>query len=640
MRYYITFFLLFVSTSALPQTDFIFNGRNVNVDSVFFKRSNALYHYDQNIDSAIFETKANVSRVTLIYIKAIKLFSDNKWKESNQLLKFCLAHTDSLNELAKLKIEIYYGYNLVLLGNVPQGMKYMSRVDSTAENYGNATLILNIKNFYAEANRSIGRLDRAQEILESGIKYFDEANWTAQLGFTLSMVTTLNQLAVDKKDPSLAARANSITDPILDDPRLRNVDQMLFGSMLAEKGASLSILKQHTEAIAFFVRAQEIFGPVFPAGAFNQEINIFHEYYNLKEYKVLIKLGEEILPKFDQFKELNGRKIEIYQRLSDAYEETGNYKQALHYTHLLIIEKETADQIRYSKDLADLDEKYQNSKIEEEVRIANIEKKISDKNALEQADLLRYAIVACIIFATLLVIAIVLAFQFNLAKKRIVQQAKDLENKNLELDKAMREKDFLFKELHHRVKNNIQLIISFMKLQYKYSASGNIENFIQDIESKMNAMALVHEKLYIGNTHESIDLKDYLEDISGYILDSLANIENVPDVNISGESVRIHIDAAIPVGLIVNEVITNSIKHSGNEHDEPEINLNLRLNDGMLVLQIGDNGKGFPAGFDPEKTNSLGTKAILLLAKQIHANISWKNNKGAQWELSIPLNKL
>jgi two-component sensor histidine kinase len=153
-------------------------------------------------------------------------------------------------------------------------------------------------------------------------------------------------------------------------------------------------------------------------------------------------------------------------------------------------------------------------------------------------------------------------------------------------------------------------------------------------------MSLVHEKLYTGNTQENIDIKDYLEDVIGYIMDSITNIENIPEINITGESARINIDAAIPIGLIVNEVITNSIKHAGGEQKEPEINLDLRLTNGILVLKIGDNGKGFPTGFDPEKTSSLGTKAILLLAKQIHANISWKNNNGAQWELSIPLNKL
>jgi len=130
-------------------------------------------------------------------------------------------------------------------------------------------------------------------------------------------------------------------------------------------------------------------------------------------------------------------------------------------------------------------------------------------------------------------------------------------------------------------------------------------------------------------------------DVSGYILDSITNIENVPEVNITGQSVRIKIDAAIPLGLIINEIITNSIKHSGiQEQNESEINLHLENAHGFLVLRVGDNGKGFPNDFDPEKTSSLGTKAILLLAKQIHANISWKNNNGAQWELSIPLNKL
>lgn len=640
MRYFFTIFFFFLSGYIFAQTDFIFNGRNVNIDSVFYKRGNAILHYSENIDSAIFANKHPVQRSTLIYIKAVKRSNEGKWEESNQLLKFCMNHPDSLNDLARLKIQFFYGYNLHSMGKTFEGLQYMSRADSLAEVSRNPSVILNIKTFYAEVNRTMGRLDRAKEILDGGKKYFNEAAFSAQLGFTMGRITTLNQLAVQDKNIFLAERANSIADSLLRDPRLEKIDPLVYGVLLAEKGSSLSILKNHLQAIEFFLKAKTKLAVIYPAGAFNQDINLFHEYYNLKDYQKIIKQGEMILPQFEIFKELEGRRIEIYQRLSDAYEESGNYKMALHYTHLLITLKEKNDQLKYSKDLAELDEKYKNSMIEEEMRIANIEKAASDKNAEEKANLLRYTIFACIVFATLLIIAIVLAFQFNLAKKRIVQQSRDLEMKNIELDKAIKEKDFLFKELHHRVKNNIQLIISFMKLQYKYSASGNIETFIKEIESKMNAMSLVHEKLYVGNTHENIDLKDYLEDISGYILDSITNIENIPEVNITGESARINIDAAIPVGLIVNEVITNSIKHAGGGNREPEINLHLHSENNTLILQIGDNGVGFPQGFDPEKTASLGTKAILLLAKQIHANISWKNNNGAQWELLIPLNKL
>jgi len=641
MRYFLSLLFLFASGYLFAQTDFIFNDRNVNVDSVFYKRSNAMSHYNDNIDSAILACKHPVQRSTLIYIKAVKKSNEGKWDESNQLLKFCMTHSDSLNDLVRLKVEFFYGYNLHAMGKTYEGLQYMSTADSLAEATGNESIILNIKSFYAEVNRGMGRFDRAKEILDGGTKYFKKASWSAQLGYTMGCVTTLNQLAVEDKNPSLAERANSMADSILMDQRLEKGDPLVYGALLAEKGSSLSILKRHNEAIEFFLKAKTKLSTIYPAGAFNQEINLFHEYFNLKDYKRIIQQGEMILPLFEVFKELYGRRIEIYQRLSDAYEETGNYKMALHYTHMLVNIKEKNDQLKYSKDLAELDEKYKNSKIEEEVRIAKIEKKVSDINALKSSMLLKYTVFACIVFVVLLIIAIVLAFQFNLAKRRIVGQAKDLESKNFQLDKAIIEKDFLFKELHHRVKNNIQLIISFMKLQYKYSSSGNLETFIMGIESKMNAMALVHEKLYVGNNHENIDLKDYLVDVSGYILDSITNIENVPEVNITGQSVRIKIDAAIPLGLIINEIITNSIKHSGiQEQNESEINLHLENAHGFLVLRVGDNGKGFPNDFDPEKTSSLGTKAILLLAKQIHANISWKNNNGAQWELSIPLNKL
>ncbi len=638
MRYTCTIIFLILSAYVHAQGSFIFNKKNVNIDSVFLSGSYALSLYNNHIDSAIFATKQSIPRTTLVYIKALKFLTEDKPVESNRLLTYCMMHIDSMSSIARLKIYFSTGINLISMNETYEGLQYMSRADSLAEICGNPNVALHIKGYYAEVNRNIGKLDRSKEILESGMRFLKDGTWRLRVNFLWGYITTFNQLAVEKKDISWASRANSITDTLLNNPQLAE-DPSLYASLLAEKGSSLSILKKHHEAISFFQRAQVLLIDIYPAGAFNQDINLFHEYYNLQDYKKIIEYGEKILLQFDEFDELSGRKIEIHQRLSDAYEETGNYQKALHHTHILITEKERSDQLKYSKDLAELEEKYKASQKDEQIRIAGIQKEASEKEARSKEKQLSYTILACIVFGSLLVIALVLALLFNLAKKRILQQAKDLEIKNGLLDTAVKEKDFLFKELHHRVKNNIQLIISFMKLQYKYSSTTPLEVFIREIENKMNAMALVHEKLYKGNTQEYIELKEYVEDIVGYILDSITHTDNVPEINMQGGDTKIFIDKAIPVGLIINEIVTNSIKHGYTSKQEGrEINIMIDTRDKNLCLTIQDNGKGFPSNFDPEKTTSLGTKAILLLAKQIHAHISWSNNGGAQWQLVIPLN--
>jgi two-component sensor histidine kinase len=270
--------------------------------------------------------------------------------------------------------------------------------------------------------------------------------------------------------------------------------------------------------------------------------------------------------------------------------------------------------------------------------LARIQNQASKKEAQEKAKLFKYTAIVSIVFGMLLIIAIVFSIQFNLAKKRISQQARDLEDKNIELDKVISEKEFLFKELHHRVKNNIQLIISFMKLQYKFSSGIPLGEFIKEIESKMHAMALVHEKLYKEGTKEQIELKSYIQDVVDYMQGAISNHQFLPEITVKGDEVNIPIDKAISIGLIINEAITNSMKHGFNHpHKDVLLDVVLTRTNGSLELVVKDNGSGFPSGFDPEKSKSLGTKAIVLLSQQIMANVSWQNNPGAQWKLLIPL---
>jgi len=157
----------------------------------------------------------------------------------------------------------------------------------------------------------------------------------------------------------------------------------------------------------------------------------------------------------------------------------------------------------------------------------------------------------------------------------------------------------------------------------------------------LNAMALVHEKLYKGNSVETIELKEYIDEVVTYILYSIPTTETIPDVEVTGDAILVHIDQAIPLGLIVNEIITNSFKHAFvNMNEDALISINLKKTLNSFTVTIKDNGKGFPEGFNPETPKSLGTRAIILLSKQIGALFKWYSDKGATWEFQVPIKSL
>lgn len=211
-----------------------------------------------------------------------------------------------------------------------------------------------------------------------------------------------------------------------------------------------------------------------------------------------------------------------------------------------------------------------------------------------------------------------------------------LNQKSKRLEISNKEKELLLKEIHHRVKNNFQLVISFMRLQEKVQSKMSLSDFIHQLERKLNSMAMVHEMLYKDSDTENLPLNAYLSELGDYIIQSLANNSDA-DVSLSveGDAIKTTIDKAISIGLVLNEIITNSIKYAERE----DLDIRIRLADGQsfFMLSVGDNGQGFPADFNPEQTSSLGTKVVLLLMNQINAKVSWKNDGGAQWFFSIPL---
>jgi two-component sensor histidine kinase len=280
----------------------------------------------------------------------------------------------------------------------------------------------------------------------------------------------------------------------------------------------------------------------------------------------------------------------------------------------------------YSRELAQNLADYQTKEIEKE-KIAETKRK---QLARQQRDWISYVLLIVVI---LLIIVFVFMYRFSLAKKRIETQSNELETNNIQLSELIHDKEFLFKELHHRVKNNFQLVIGFLRLQEKYAGNQSIEYFIRQSEMKLNAMAMVHEMLYREQTNELVDLIQYLQNLGESIIGTASVID--VDFLCEGETALLPIDKAIPIGLTVNEIIFNSLKHTNQE--ELTIRIILIKIDNRLLIEINDNGEGFKTDFDPATNNSLGVKAIQLLMEQIGGTTEWKNDNGARWFLKIPL---
>ena len=203
------------------------------------------------------------------------------------------------------------------------------------------------------------------------------------------------------------------------------------------------------------------------------------------------------------------------------------------------------------------------------------------------------------------------------------------------LNRSLHEKDLLLQEIHHRVKNNLQIIISLFRLQKKQISDPSTLNQIVDCENRIRSMALVHEKLYRSRDLSSIDLEDYFKTLANQIVISYAaRGKAVITVDVTG--IAVHINQAIPLGLIVNELISNAIKYAFPEGKSGEITISGREQGKNLVFSLGDNGTGMPAGLDWRDTKTMGLLLVSMLTEQLGGSIELEEGDGTRFLLTIP----
>ncbi len=210
----------------------------------------------------------------------------------------------------------------------------------------------------------------------------------------------------------------------------------------------------------------------------------------------------------------------------------------------------------------------------------------------------------------------------------IARSNKKNKKTNAELSDLIEQKNILFKEVHHRVKNNFQIISSLLNLQRGTVRDNEGINALKEAQARIQAMSLVHEMLYERNNIKAIDFKQYAEQLTASILNSL--IRNVKiDYELIGEGYTLDLDKAIPLGLILNEAITNTAKHAFKGIDAPKITIVFSANgEGEFGISIKDNGVGLPTQMIIDEKETLGLELIHILTEQINGKLNIVNDKG------------
>ncbi len=221
--------------------------------------------------------------------------------------------------------------------------------------------------------------------------------------------------------------------------------------------------------------------------------------------------------------------------------------------------------------------------------------------------------------------------------QQTLRKEKELRHKQEQLEDSLKEKEVLMREIYHRTKNNMLVIISMLNLQALDIEDERIRDLFKDIENRIRAMSLAHEKLYQSKSLTEVDLAAYLEDMAKALVATMVYGKDIRVEMGDVPKVKVSLDAIVPLGLAVNEIVTNSIKHGFREKDEGTIIIGLDKSEGgNIVVRMGDDGCGMPESVDLHNSPSLGLQiTVNLIERQLYGNIEVNRENGTQYIITF-----
>ncbi len=201
---------------------------------------------------------------------------------------------------------------------------------------------------------------------------------------------------------------------------------------------------------------------------------------------------------------------------------------------------------------------------------------------------------------------------------------------------SLNEKEILLKEIHHRVKNNLQVISSLLNIQSGYVQDKAAQELFKESQNRVKSMALIHEKLYQSSDFARVDFASYIRSLTSYLFQSYAVAAKGLTLLTDIDDVHLGIDTSIPCGLMVNELVSNALKHAFPNGHGGEVRVSLKEQEGQrITLSVGDNGVGFPEDLDFRNVPSLGLQLISTLVGQLQGTIELKRDKGTEFQINF-----
>ncbi len=484
---------------------------------------------------------------------------------------------------------------------------------------------LNIPEKTAGMQLQIGSHFTAEKNYPKAIPYISQAlNTFQQRKDTANVVLAMINLGETYRLDSNADSAAILFQECLElNQKLDNDNvEMVKGYARGNLGMVYSTQNKEEEAIEMLKSAMEILGEMgdyYSTSVYQSELAQIYIRQGKKEQ------GEGLLRDALQMSErekLKEQIRDISKDLSRFYEQTGRFHDALELRKQYEVYHDSLVNIENVRKTEQLESQYWLDRKDANIRILELEHQSK-----------RRTVIVLSAGALILLVLLSVLYRLQILRKRAYKKV--AEQKDI-IEKREQEKALLLKELNHRVKNNLQMVSSMFSLQAAQFKGEPAADALVAARRRIDALMLIHQKLYREDVDTHIRLADYIKELVDNLVYSFGK---EVDLHLDLSTARLYIDLAIPLGIIINELLTNSLKYASGE-SKLRIDVALKEENDKLRLIIGDNGPGIPEGFDFRKSRSMGMKLVHSLIRQLQGELTQTNDHGCRWELSMSSDKL
>ncbi|KAF2329024.1 sensor histidine kinase [Flavobacterium daemonense] len=365
-----------------------------------------------------------------------------------------------------------------------------------------------------------------------------------------------------------------------------------------------------------------------------------------EKMRTLAPIPERLVPIFQAatFFEKSGNNKRIgdcYREISELYFSYSDFNRSLHYLKKAIFFYKAANlkESAIYPISSRLNIIYEAEKRNRDIiRLKN--KTLLQQSKLKNEVFLRNSMITFVVLLLIILGLLYKSFMFKKKTNKVLEtQQNEINKKNTTLQNLVVEKEWLLREIHHRVKNNLHMVVGLLASQVEFLKTEEAVLAINNSQNRIQAMSLIHQKLYQSENLSIIDMPSYIFELTEYLKDFYeirSNIRFVLDI----DSFNLPLSHSVPIGLIFNEAVTNSIKYAFENQEKGIINISLKKNDGnKYILIIRDNGIGLPPDFDPYNNPSLGVKLMHGLAADIEGKFLITNSNGTKITLEFTINE-